>query len=87
MPASKLKVLSVRLPESDLRRYKSISASRGVSLQDAVHQALESWANGLRRAAKDPLDSLEGSLAGVDVRALMERERQAELRKDQRRSR
>ncbi|MGH9345178.1 MAG: ribbon-helix-helix protein, CopG family, partial [Terriglobia bacterium] len=44
MPASqRLKVLSVRLPEPEVRRVKSIAARRGISLQEAVRQALEAW--------------------------------------------
>jgi predicted DNA binding CopG/RHH family protein len=43
MSASKqLKILSVRLPEQEVRTFKSIAAQRGVSLQEAVHEALAS---------------------------------------------
>ena len=65
MPASKqIAVLSVRLPASKLRRIKSLAASRGVTLQEAVDQALEAWALHRRPAVPLPLDALEGSLAG-----------------------
>jgi hypothetical protein len=87
MPASKqIGVLSVRLPEPELRRIKSLAASRGVTLQEAVHQALEVWASHLRPAAALPLDALQGSLARLDVEKLMRQERKAELAKDRRRS-
>jgi hypothetical protein len=83
MPASKqVGVLSVRLPEPELRRIKSLAASRGVTLQEAVHQALEAWSSHLRPAIALPLDRLQGSLARLDVEKLMRRERKAELAKD-----
>ena len=81
MSASKhLKVLSVRLPESEIRRFKSIAAARGVSVQQAVHQALDAWASHVRKVA--PLETLEGSLADVDVENLIRREKKMELDKD-----
>jgi len=87
MPASKqVGVLSVRLPEPELRRIKSLAASRGVTIQEAVHQALEAWASHFRPAVAPPLDRLQGSLAGFDVEKLMRRERKAELAKDKGRS-
>lgn len=76
-------VLSVRLPASKLRRIKSLAASRGVTLQEAVDQALEAWALRLRPAVPLPLDALEGSLAGIDVERIMREERKAELAKEQ----
>jgi Ribbon-helix-helix protein, copG family len=85
MPASKqLKILSVRLPESEIRRFKSLAASRGVSVQEAVHEALQSWASEAQNISTEPLDALEGSLADVDVMTLMRREKKAELTKDRR---
>ena len=85
MPASKhLKVLSVRLPESEVRQFKSLAASRGVSIQQAVHQALKSWAVEIRQPSPEPLDALEGSLADVDVFRLMREERENESNKDRR---
>jgi hypothetical protein len=86
MPASKqLKILSVRLPESEIRRFKSLAASRGVTVQEAVHEALQSWASKAQNISAEPLDALEGSLADVDVMSLMRREKKAELSKDRRR--
>jgi len=85
MPASKqISVLSVRLPEPELRRIKSLAASRGVTLQEAVHQALEVWASQLQPAAALPLDALQGSLARLDVEKLMRQERKTDLAKDRR---
>jgi hypothetical protein len=88
MPASKqIAVLSVRLPASKLRRIKSVAASRGVTLQEAVHQALEAWALHLKPAVPLALDALEGSLSGIDVDRIMREDREAELAKDQARTR
>jgi hypothetical protein len=71
MPANRpLKLLSVRLPEPEFRRIKSIAAHRGVSLQAAVHEALEAWAGNLGET--------------VDFQKLIRRERAAEIRKDRR---
>jgi predicted nucleic acid-binding protein len=81
MPTSKhLKVLSVRLPETEIRRFKSIVASRGMSVREAVHQALNAWASHIPKLP--PLETLQGSLADVDVDSLMQREKKAELDKD-----
>jgi hypothetical protein len=88
MPTSKqISVLSVRLPASKLRRIKSVAASRGITLQQAVDQALEAWACNSRAAHPLSLDALEGSLAGVDVEKVMLAERKAELAKDRARLR
>jgi hypothetical protein len=88
MPASKhLKILSVRLPETEVRRFKSLAARRGVSLQEAVHQALATWASQTQKVPPEPLDALEGSLADVDIERLLRHERKIELTKDRRRSR
>ena len=73
------------MPVPELRRIKSLAARRGVTMQEAVHQALEAWASHLQPAVALPLDALQGSLAGVDVAKLMRQERKAELTKDRRR--
>jgi hypothetical protein len=84
MSANKqVRILSVRLPEPQLRRVKSLAASRGVTIQEAVQQALDVWASHVQVAAL-PLEELQGSLASVDVEKLMQRERKAELTKDRR---
>ena len=68
MLASKqLKLLSVRLPEAEIRRFKSIAASKGVSLQDAVQQAIHAWTCKAPVVPSESLDLLQGSLAGVDI--------------------
>ena len=83
MPANKqIAVLSVRLPASKLRRIKSLAASRGVTLQEAVDQALEAWALHLKPAVLLPPDALEGSLAGIDVERIMREGRKAGLAKE-----
>lgn len=85
MPASKqIAVLSVRLPQAELRRIKSLAAGRGVSLQEAVQEALHSWAS--HKAPRLPLDPLQGSLARFDTEKLMREDRKAELAKDRARS-
>lgn len=88
MPASKhIAVLSVRLPESDLRRFKSIAASRGVTLQQAVHEAIQAWTSRKKPANLLPLEALRGSLAGYDVEKIMREDREHELAKDKARMR
>jgi len=85
MPSGKhQKTVSVRLPEPDVRRFKSVAATRGITLQEAVHEALESWAPKMQKPPVEPLDALEGSLANVDVNQLLRHEKQRELAKDSR---
>jgi hypothetical protein len=88
MPSSRrLKVLSRSLPESDVRRVKSTAASRGVTVQEAVHQALEAWMSQsqVRPAARASIETLQGSLAGTDIENVRRRDRDLELAKEQRR--
>ncbi len=88
MSASKqISVLSVRLPESELRRIKSLAASRGVTLQEAVHQALDAWSSPLSPPVPLSLDELQGSLAGTEMEKIMRDDRKAELAKDRARLR
>jgi ribbon-helix-helix CopG family protein len=85
MSSSKhMKMLSVRLLEPELRRLKSIAANRGVSVQEAMEEAIEMWTSRPPGSRAEPLDALEGSLSGVDIHALMRREREVELNQDQR---
>jgi hypothetical protein len=87
MPASKhLKVLSVRLPETEVRRVKSAAASRGLSVQEAVRQALEVWISQPQRRAlaRESIDTLQGSLAGTDIEKFRRQDRDLELAKEQR---
>ena len=78
------KTLSVRLPESQVRKIKSLAASRGVSVQEAVYQALEYWSSEIQHRTPEPLDALQGSLAGADTDSLRRSEREAELSDEQR---
>lgn len=73
------------MPEADLRRFKSLAASRGVSVQTAVHQALEAWASDEKKGPAERLDALQGSLADVDVFRLLREEKETEQRKDRER--
>jgi Ribbon-helix-helix protein, copG family len=45
MIAKTTKLLAVRLPEAEKRRVKSLAASLGLSLQEAIRQAIELWAS------------------------------------------
>ncbi len=78
------KLLSVRLPEEEVRRVKSLAAQKGISLQEAVHQAISAWDSPIAEASLESLDALQGSLADVDVDLLMREDRDLELAKDQR---
>jgi len=83
MSASKqVAVLSVRLPASEIRRFKSLAARRGVTMQQAVREALRAWTSGSNPADLLSLDQLRGSLAGFDAIKLMREDREAELAKD-----
>ena len=69
-----VKLLAVRFPEAEMRRIKSLAALQGLSLQEAVHQALEAWAAKLppegappQPEAAPPLGPRPGPLAGVAV--------------------
>ena len=75
------------MPAAELRRIKSLAASRGVSLQEAVQQALQAWAFNSVPAMLPPLEPLEGSLADVDVEKIMREDRERELAKDRARLR
>jgi hypothetical protein len=84
MTASKLRILSVRLPEADLRRFKSTAAARGVSLQEAVRIALQTWTAG--EIAPPTLDELQGSLRGVDLLGVLRAAKRSEDAKSRRRT-
>lgn len=80
MPASRhLKTLSIRVSEPQLRRLKSVAALRGISMQDAVQEALEVWVSSPPQTSLEPLERLQGSLAEVDVAKLMREDRDLEL--------
>jgi hypothetical protein len=48
MPNQPTKLLAVRVPEAERRRIKSLAAIQGLTLQEAVHQAMEAWASKLQ---------------------------------------
>jgi hypothetical protein len=54
----------------------------GVSAQEAVHQALETWASEIQTTPPELLDAIDGSLADVDIETLMRQERETEMTKD-----
>ncbi len=47
MPANDTNLLAVRLPEAQKRRIKSLAASQGLTLREALHEAFEAWASRL----------------------------------------
>src|SRR5271165_1234343 len=65
-----MKRLAVRLPEPAMRRIKALAALRGVSLQEAVQQALEAWASQPQPGDTHALDQQPGSFAGADLEKL-----------------
>ena len=82
MPAKKqIKLLSVRVPEPELRRLKSVAAARGLTVQDAVQEALAAWTSPAQLRPLESLDSLQGSLGDVDFEEFRRRERQLEAAK------
>ena len=80
-----LKLLSVRLPESEIRRFKILAASRGVSLQEAAHQAIQAWTSDESKNLVASLEALRGSLAGFDIDRAKREEREAEREREARR--
>jgi uncharacterized protein (DUF433 family) len=65
MPSSQqTKKLSIRIPELELRRIKSLAALRGVTLEQAVRRALEAWASQPEKEAASPHAASPGSLRG-----------------------
>ena len=53
-PADDAKLFAVRLPEAEKRRIKALSASQGLTLGQAIHEAFEAWAAMLRAPARTP---------------------------------
>ena len=78
------KLLAIRLPEADKRRIKSLAASRGMTLQEAVHQALEAWASQLQPEGAPPLGPLPGPRAGADLQKPRRQGRAAKRTQDKR---
>lgn len=63
MAAKDTKLLSVRLPEADRRRIKTLAASQGLTLREALGQAFEAWASQLQSAAPTPGAEWDASAA------------------------
>ena len=82
--SKQIKIVTVRLPASEIRRVKSAAAGRGITVQEAVHQALDAWLSTFPSTGADHLTDLEGSLADVNVERLMREDRDAELAADRR---
>lgn len=80
-----VKVLSVRISQAEMRRLKSLAATRGMSVQKAVQEALDLWETQVSAPAAVPSDDLRGSLTGVDILALRREEKEKEMGKDRRR--
>lgn len=62
-----MRVLSVRMPEGELRRLKSRAAARGKSLQAAVTEAVDIWMSQPERTQYErdaAFWKLRGSLSG-----------------------
>ncbi len=57
------KLLSVRLPEAERRRIKSLAASQGLTLAEAIREAFEAWASQLQRQGASPPDALAMALS------------------------
>ncbi len=67
-----------------MRRLKSLAATRGMSVQKAVQEALDLWEAQVSAPSAPAPDDLRGSLAGVDVQALRREEKEQEIGKDRR---
>ena len=67
MPNQPTKLLAVRVPEPERRRMKSLAALRGLTLQEAVHQAIEAWAAKLQAEGALTLEPWPVPEAGTGV--------------------
>src|SRR5208337_4880111 len=65
MAPSEIKLLSVRLPEAERRRIKIMAASQGVTIRQAIHEALDAWAAQLQSRAPTP-GAARGAPPGAD---------------------
>ncbi len=54
MSASEIKLLSVRVPDAEKRRIKSMAATQGLTIRQAIHEAFDAWALQLQSRAPDP---------------------------------
>jgi|SRR5271165_5382895 len=76
MPASETKLLSVRLPEAEKRRIKTLAVSQGLTLRQAALQAFQAWELQLQAA--------RGTRASADVQKPGQPKRAAVPRQEQR---
>jgi hypothetical protein len=70
-----LKLLAVRLPEAERRRIKSLAASQGLTLQEAVRQALNAWIAKLQAEGALSFAPMGDAVAGGDSQKPRRRER------------
>ncbi len=61
------KLLAVRLPEAERRRIKTLAASQGMTLQEAMHEAFNAWASQLQKKGVPPPEELATALSGADL--------------------
>ncbi len=69
------KLLAVRLPEAERRRVKSLAASQGLTLQEAVRQALDAWMSKLQAEGALSFAPLAGDTLGSVSQKPRRRER------------
>jgi len=63
MTTDDTKLFSVRLSEAEKRRIKSLAASQGLTLRQAIVQAFEAWASQLQSGAHTS-DPMRGASTG-----------------------
>jgi len=81
MPSSQhTKKLTIRLPDLELRRIKSLAALRGVTLQHAVRLALQAWASQPQPGTTSP-----DALASVALQTPTRQDHAAKRTQDKRR--
>ncbi|MGO9516557.1 MAG: hypothetical protein ACLPND_05890 [Candidatus Korobacteraceae bacterium] len=51
MPKHEIKPIFVRLTEAERRRIKTLAASQGLTMREAIVQAFEAWASQLQSGA------------------------------------
>ena len=83
MPASKTKLLSVRLPEAEKRRIKILAASEGLTIGRAIHEAFDAWVAQLQSRGRRPA-AARGTSAARDWEKPSAPSRAAAPRQDQR---
>ena len=66
MTTSDTRLFAVRLPEAEKRRIKSLAASQGLTLREAIVEAFEAWASQLQSQAHTP-DTARGTSASAHL--------------------